>query len=70
MSGQKAQLKNMVREFEYLVEQREIVDKAKEVIFGRREVKTAAEEIFSGDTDAIGQFIQQNRREGSSTARR
>jgi hypothetical protein len=41
----------MVQEYEYLVEQRAIIDKAKEVIFGKREVKTAVEEMMSGDTD-------------------
>ena len=51
ISGQKTQLKNMVHEYEYLVEQRAIIDKAKEVIFGKREVKTAVEEMMSGDTD-------------------
>tara|TARA_B110000285_G_C14852825_1_gene480767 strand:+ start:401 stop:694 length:294 start_codon:yes stop_codon:yes gene_type:complete len=60
INGQKTQLKNMVQEFEYLVEQRAIIEKAKEVIFGRREVKTAVEEIMSGDTDAIGKFIDSN----------
>jgi hypothetical protein len=31
------------------------------VIFGRKEVKTGAEELFSGETDAIGEFIENNK---------
>lgn len=59
----------MVSDYEYLVEQREIISKAKEVIFGRREIKTAAEEMMSGDTDAIGKFLQQSKKNGEGGLR-
>lgn len=44
----------MQSEFEYLVEHQAVIEKAKQIIFGRREVKTQAEELLSGETDAIG----------------
>jgi hypothetical protein len=43
----------MQAEYEYLIEHRAVVERAKQVIFGRKEPKTGAEELLSGETDAI-----------------
>lgn len=60
--SQQEQLVNMQMEYEFLVEQRSVVEKAQHVIFGKREKKSNLEEFFSGDTDQVGQFINQTER--------
>ena len=52
----------MQNEYEYLVEQRSVVEKAQHVIFGKKEKKSNLEEFFSGETDQVGEFINQTER--------
>jgi hypothetical protein len=52
----------MQMEYEFLVESRSVVEKAQHVIFGKRVQKTGIEEFFSGDTDQVGEFINQTER--------
>jgi hypothetical protein len=47
----------MQNEYEFLVEQRSVVEKAQHVIFGKKEKKSNLEEFFSGETDQVGEFI-------------
>ena len=49
--SQQEQLVNMQNEYEFLVEQRSVVEKAQHVIFGKKEKKSNLEEFFSGETD-------------------
>ena len=45
-----------------MVEQRSVVEKAQHVIFGKKEKKSNLEEFFSGETDQVGEFINQTER--------
>jgi hypothetical protein len=43
----------MQSQYEHLIEQRCVVERAQHVIFGKKEPKSKIEEFFNGDTSAL-----------------